>query len=183
MILLRTGRRGPACFPNQAHPGHHHVLEWGGSSENEVTAKEAFSRISNVHASQNFRGRLLRKEAIRLRMTTELGPVSLKRPQIVPLETVPREDTISRRGQSSLRPCDVTSGRSRVHLFECAWAEEVPKVRVDPIQSYVKEQKRNMRKALERRVSSQGYFPVGSSVSRQSHGGKGPEFKRKNSFP
>lgn len=154
MILLRTRRRGPACFPNQAHPGHHHVLEWGGSSENEVMAKEAFSRISNVHASQNFRGSLLRKEAIRLRMTTELGPVSLKRPQIVPLETVPREDTISRRGQSSLRPCDVTSGRSRVHLFECARAEEVPKVRVDPIQSYMKEQKRNMRKALERRVSS-----------------------------
>lgn len=149
MILLRTGRRGPACFPNQAHPGHHHVLEWGGSSENEVMAKEAFSRISNVHVSQNFHGCLLRKEAIRLRMTTELEPASLKRPQIVPLETVPREDTISRRSQSSLRPCGVTSGRLLIHLLECTWAEEVPKVRVDPIQSYMKEQKRNMRKALE----------------------------------
>lgn len=96
VILLRTGCRGPTCFPNQAHPGHHSMLEWSGSSENGVMAEETFPRIANVHTSQNFHGRLLRKEAICLRVTTELEPAFLKRPHIVPLETVPREDIVSR---------------------------------------------------------------------------------------
>lgn len=85
-------------------------------------------------------------------MTMELER-SFKLPQIFPFGTVQREDIISCHSQSSLRQSAVTCERYQIHLLEYAWAEDVPKVRVDPIQSKMKEQKRNKQKISDQWIS------------------------------